>query len=495
MLKIGWSRRDVSTDKPVNIPGQFHARINEGVRDPIMINVVAVEDENDVAIFVSGDFVSARDGLIDDIRARVKEMNAAFPAEKILYNITHTHCGPCYYRNDPSMAAPHDKLDIYSPVEYRKFLVEKAAEAITEAYDNREEGGIAYGYGYAVVSHSRRVTYFDDLSLRGDGDTLPSLAINGHAAMYGNTNDDMFAGYEGGADHFINIMFTFDKEEKLTGAIINVPCPSQNSEMELRLTADYWNEVREGIRAKYGDIGIVSQCAAAGDLSPRTLHYLQAEKRRYALKYGKDAADERETCNRRDIAQRICEAFDEVYSWAKKEIIYDAKVKHSVKMIQLEKRLITEEERDFSAGEYEKLKVREFESTDDAKADFKANTILVAARGRAKRIVDRFEEQKEKPKADMELHVIRIGDIAFASNPFELYIDYQHRIQARSPFTQTFIVQLSGQPLGCNDGYLATRRGEANKGYSATMFCNQVSSDGGDTLVEETLKELKELYD
>ena len=30
-IRIGWASRDVSTDKPVNIPGQFHMRISEGV--------------------------------------------------------------------------------------------------------------------------------------------------------------------------------------------------------------------------------------------------------------------------------------------------------------------------------------------------------------------------------------------------------------------------------------------------------------------------------
>ena len=94
----------------------------------------------------------------------------------------------------------------------------------------------------------------------------------------------------------------------------------------------------------------------------------------------------------------------------------------------------------------------------------------------------------------MELHVVKVGDIAFATNPFELYIDYQHRIQARSPFTQTFIVQLVGQPAGYKAGYLATERAVANRGYSAIMYCNQVSWKGGDQLVEETLQELKALY-
>ena len=89
----------------------------------------------------------------------------------------------------------------------------------------------------------------------------------------------------------------------------------------------------------------------------------------------------------------------------------------------------------------------------------------------------------------MELHVIQVGDIAFATNAYELYTDFQHRIQARSPFLQTFIVQLTGQPDGYPSGYLATDRALANKGYSA------ISARGGQTMVEETVKELKWLYE
>ena len=93
----------------------------------------------------------------------------------------------------------------------------------------------------------------------------------------------------------------------------------------------------------------------------------------------------------------------------------------------------------------------------------------------------------------MELHVIRIGDVAFASNCFELYMDYMHRIQARSPFTQTFIVQLAGTPTACG-GYLATERGAWGKGYSASLYCNQVAPTGGQELVDETVSVLKSIY-
>ena len=84
-----------------------------------------------------------------------------------------------------------------------------------------------------------------------------------------------------------------------------------------------------------------------------------------------------------------------------------------------------------------------------------------------------------------------LHDVAFATNRFELFIDFMHRIQARSPFVQTFIVQLTADPRG-RGSYLATERAQKNKGYSATPYCNQVSPKGGQQLVEQTLKMLDE---
>jgi len=74
-------------------------------------------------------------------------------------------------------------------------------------------------------------------------------------------------------------------------------------------------------------------------------------------------------------------------------------------------------------------------------------------------------------------------------------MDYMHRIQARSPFVQTFVIQLAGTSGEEGGTYLATERGVAGKGYSACMFCNLVSPEGGQQLVDETVKTLKEIYD
>ncbi|MFA6714749.1 MAG: hypothetical protein WC082_03520 [Victivallales bacterium] len=502
-LKIGWAVRDVSTEKPVNIPGQFHMRISKGILDPVTVTALLIEDGKDLVCMISADLVVIRSGLLDEVRAKAAKLLPEFPVEKIFMSATHTHAGPNHYADSGWSNTPGGistamvkevpmEINIASGDEYRDFLSTQTAEAVAEAYRKRAPGGIAYGYGFATVAHSRRVTYFDDLSKRPGAVKNSTHALSGHSAMYGKTDDPMFAGYEAGTESFVNLLYTFDLEGKLTGALINVPCPSQNDEAIDRLSASFWHDARELIRKKHGNIPILAQCAAGGDLSPRQLHYKSAEVRRYQLKYG-DASKSPEDFRRRDIAERIASAFDEVLAWAKKDILTEIPLTHKVEMVMLSKRLITKDEYEADKAMLAELNKEEFARTGTPEEKLRHDSTLVAGRNRCQRIIDRFEKLDAEPKLPMEMHVVRIGDIAFATNRFELYMDYMHRIQARSPFTQTFIVQLTGVPGNDGGTYLATERGEYGRGYSASRYCNIVSSKGGQELVEETVKILKEI--
>ncbi len=500
-IRLGWASRDVTTDKPIPINGQAYIRVSEGIMDPITSTALVVDDGSDCVIFVSLDAGGIRYGLMEEIRAKTKAIRPAIPVEKILMNATHTHTGASHNSRQGNLFqasdAPEDQVplsdryEIASSDEYRDWLSSTIAEMIAEAWDRRAPGGIAYGYGYAVVAHSRRVCYFDDVSLRDGADKTNTFAVNGHSVMYGNTNDDKFSHYEAGADHFVNLLFTFDGENHLTGAIVNVPCPSQNSEHEWKISADYWHDVRMAIRKKYGNIYILTQCAAAGDLSPRILHYKKAQERRFRLKYGEGDGVERNA--RKDIAERIAVAFDEVYSWAKKDIRTGAKVAHRVTVLPIHRYMITEEDREAALEGLAANRAKQFVTTDNPKQDLITNTIIVSNRNRFLNVLRRYEEQQKSDRIPTEIHVLRIGDIAFASNVFELYMDYQHRIQARSPFEQTFVVQLAGQN-GNNGTYLPTQRGFEGRGYSAIVYSMTASPEGGQEIVEETVKQLRELY-
>jgi len=493
MLKIGWSHKDVTTYEPVNIPGQFYAKIPRGVHDSVTITALYLEQDGEAAIFLSGDFVSFGDDIISDLRSAVAERNPEIPTDKIILFATHTHTSPSFAKNDILSIIPKTVLKHSSSPEYRTFLIDKMCEAILESFASLQEGGISYGYGSADIGFSRRVMYKRDTSVQLEKAARSSYWVDGNVKMYGETNDKSFSGYEASFDTLVNIMFTFDRVGTLTGAIINIPCPAQTSEDEYYISAGYWNEVREIIRKDYGDIFILPQCAAAGDTSPRMLHYSDAQKRKYRLKYENLNDRFAEIYLRYDIAEKIKAAFDEVYSWAKKEIFYNCDLKHRTKILPLQKRLITDEEYYHCKEKYEDARKEEFVSTDFPLFNIYRNSRIITVKNRYKNIIDRYESQKSKKTLDAEVHIVAIGDIAFCTNTFELFTDFQHRIQAQSPFVQTFIIQLCAYPKGFASGYLATERASENKGYSASMFSNTVSFEGGDTLCTETVKELKSL--
>ena len=501
-IRIGWASRDISTEQPLNMPGQFHMRISRGVLDPLTVTALVVENSGDIAVFLSGDFIDCRSNMLDELREAIRASHPDIPAEKIIVNATHTHTGASHVNGigaisfTPGEEFRHDGVEIASSEDYRHFLVGQMHDAICEAYEKRAEGGIAYGYGYAVVAFSRRVVYFDDLSLRPGAIQDSTSNVNGHVRMYGDTSDPDFSHYEAGSDAFVNLMFTFDEQDCLTGAVINIPYPSQNSEQETLLSADYWHDVRCAIRRKYGDIFILPQCAAAGDLSPRQLHYKTAQKRRYQLKYGDietQAVNKKEMINRLDIAQRVSACFDEVYSWARKEIIRDAQVAHEVRYIDLPKRMVTDEQYAQAQKGFASVQDAAFTYDKTPLENLKNNSIIMSKRGRYRRILNRYEKQKTEPTLSMEMHTVRIGDIAFATNQFELFLDYQHRIQARSPFIQTFVVQLTAQPNHDNGTYLPTERGLWGRGFGASVYDNQVTPAAGQMIVDETVKSLKKM--
>ncbi len=106
-----------------------------------------------------------------------------------------------------------------------------------------------------------------------------------------------------------------------------------------------------------------------------------------------------------------------------------------------------------------------------------------------KRIIDRHANQKDHPTHEVEIHVLRLGDVAITTNPFELFVDFGVQIKARSPALQTFVVQLVGV-----EGYLPTPRAVRGGGYSAVAESNTVGPEGGQVLVDRTIDLIKSLW-
>ncbi len=458
-LHIGWSRIDITPPKKTLLLGQFHARLADTTISPLTATALAVEtraqdDSLEQAIFLSCDL--AAESFKSDLLSKLANRCVGFDINKLTINATHTHNAPPL--RSGTYEEPEDDPDFMTPDEYRSFLVDRLADVVEAAWEDRQPGAISRGFAYAVVGRCRRAVYRD-----------------GSAQMYGATDREDFLGIEACDDHAVNMLFIQDASGALTGILINLACPSQCDERKEEFSADFWHDVRVGLRDRYGPgVHLLPQCAPAGDASPHLLLDQREEKDLRDRVY----ADDKEI-----IAQRIMTAVTEGQALSSSPA-REVEFRHIVRTLHLPRLRVTPEE-------YELEKRIPTMSEEELKRQpWGFNRIWPF--GPVSDLVSRYENQDENPTHQVECHIIRLGDVVFATNPFELFMDYGARIRARSKAPQTFLVQLAdGSGNGC---YLPTQRALDGGHYSAIIKSNWVGPEGGKMLVEETLASINELF-
>ncbi len=476
-LSIGWASRDVTPDRPVMLRGQFHMRVSTHVHDPLTVTALALEATGDQCVMASIDHVAVPQALIRGVRERLKELVPDLPPEKVFLNATHTHTAPQMLPPDsPEVFIPWEDPgpEVMSPEAYAELLIGRTAECIAQAWESRRPGSLAWGMGYAVVGRNRR-------QVRRDGSSL----------MYGDTSADDFSHIEGYEDHSVNLLFTYDASHALTGLVVNLACPSQVTESRSFVSADFWHETRLEIRKRHGEqIFVLPQVSAAGDQSPHVMFNKEAEERMLRLKglLGETGGDVR-LAERAEIARRIAAAVDDVLPPASQDLHNTVVLRHTVRTLQLPRRPITQEDVLEARAQVEAYTKRlEGELAGRPPTD-QERSYCYGRRGWYAKVIERSQLQRNDPTYPVELHVVRLGDVAFATNPFELYLDFGIRIKARSKALQTFVVQLAGP-----GSYLPTARSVAGRSYGSEPASNIVGPEGGDILVEETLRDLAKLF-
>ncbi len=423
-FSIGWAVADITPDRPVALIGQFHKRISESIQDPLKATILALETRgedghNEQAIMVSCDLTFIRGQTQKKLQGVVAKKLKDFDATKLFLNATHTHTAPGLMNEEFfGLYDTSDNPEVMKPSEFEAFFIEKVSDAIVLAWNNRKPGGFSWGLGNASLGHNRRTVNFD-----------------GSAGMYGVKNRD-FSHYEATNDNKIQLLFFWDTNKKLTGIVINSAITAQVTGGTNYISADFFHEVRQNIKRKYGeDIFVFFQLGAAGDITPLNHENVYKRAENIMLKRKGISA-------RQELANRMLQAIDEVVPYMNDDITYQPIFKHTVEKME--------------------LPVKEpasppFYFVDDV--------------------------------SPAEIHVIRLGDVAIATNPFELFIDYGMRIKAHSKAVLTFIVQLSCH----HSGYLPTKRAEEGGGYSADKYL--VGAEGGQVLVNETTRLINAMWE
>jgi hypothetical protein len=458
-VRIGWAQCDVTPSRPACLRGQFYVRVARTAKDPLTATALAIEGTgpsgaSDCAVIVSCDRVSIPAHLQQRVRDAVAPRLPGLDARKVFLHATHTHDAP---EVDDGFYPPQGS-DVMTPAEYAGFFATRVADAVVQAWESRRPAGLSRAFGHAVVGHNRRAVY-----------------LGGEARMYGKTDTEDFSHIEGAEDHSVDMLFTWGEGGRLTGIVVNLACPSQVEEHLTEFSADFWHDVRVELRRRHGDgVFVLAQCSPAGDQSPHLLLYGREEG---------EMRRRRGVSERQEIARRIARAVDEGLEVAGDGVETAIPVCHGVRTVELPVRLVTYEEAAAAQAEIERLEAEE-------PADEPAASMNRILRLRNSRVLERHRAQQSSAVLPVELHVLRLGDVAMATSPFELFLDFGQRIKARSRAAQTMLVQLACDACG----YLPTERAVRGRSYGAEVASNLVGPEGGQVLVDATVEEIDRLF-
>ena len=487
---VGWAEKSiVPKDKKVTLAGQLYERVSTHVESDITATAMAVE-ANDSVIFVSVDIVKITNAVKDRAREIFKSLNTEVDPDKIIMTATHSHTS---LKTDPPGTVAKNIVkefmpagkeyktlvdteadDVISPEDAAELVAAQIAHASNEAWQNRKKALYTNAFGRAAVGMCRRVSYDD-----------------GTAQMWGDTNSANFVSMEGGNDSGIELLYMFDENKNLTGIVANIACPSQILEHQDFISSDYWGKAKELLRRKLGGhIYLLGVGGAGGDQCPRDLvRWVQSDicKRDPHIdrpNYIERVADpsmfslEGAYLAGKRIANEILSVLEEI-----REYKDTLELKHKIFTLDLPLRRATKTEYNTAVREIEyymdKNKDKEVFNFEDYAAMYvHAGTVA------------RYRRQQNQEVVPVEVHILRFGDVAFATNPFELFLDYGNQIKARSKAKQTFILQLTCGGLG----YLPTEKAEKAGHYSAYITSGQVGHEGGNQLVRKSITEINEMF-
>jgi len=492
-ILIGAASGKITPDGKFPLCGQFHTRISTHVESELKANCAVFDSGENQLIICSLDLEGVGISLYRRVGELVEARCPEIDADAMILCCTHTHTGP----SGGGVGSDHEEAcglhaalpflpegytfrdyewenrgeGVLEQDEILEQLAQKISATIVDAWEKRAPGCFGPAFGRAVLAHQRRVVYND-----------------GTAAMYGNTWTSTFDRMEGGTDTGVELLYLFDAEDKPIGVIANVPCPSQVVEMATFVSADYWGKARDILQETFGDDFVtVGMCGPAGDLSVRDQVRLDRaavgqapgtknRPRREDAQIMSDLRGAKELGRR--VANVILEKLEEGRENKKDGGFLETRVVH----LDLPVRKV-------SPTEYKEAK-QSFRLALEELGTTEITPWTIAAVHVQGGTMHRYRMQESHHIFQTDIVVARLDDMAFATSPFELFLDFGNRMRARSWAAQTFLAQLANDEAG----YLPSALAEKGGHYSAYVSSGIVGHEGGDILVEKTVSVINELF-
>lgn len=440
-ILAGAATRAINPKIGCYIEGEMYPRKAERIRDSLEVNAVFLSDGKTKMLIFSLDLLDITTEFSDKLRERL-ESRTGVPAGNIFIACTHTHNGPALFA-----ALPWTEVD----GGYLKALERNILEAGAEAVKSATPAKIAWGTKEAKVGYNRRLCWRD-----------------GSHTMYGNYSEPGFSGLEGPDDPEHGALFAADKEGRLIAILHSNNCHSicmDDSGTDLSISADFAGEARAILRSKLReDLPILYLQGASGDTCPfDQMHEKEMVGEKVAMRIGKLLAE-----TDLDLLRNA--------KWQTAPVLAAAS-----ETLKLGVRLPSDDD----VAKARKMAAKskdDFENIDDYWWEVGVNY----------GVVELYEKYRGNPVENAPIGVARIGDLALAFNPCELYCQFGLDIKKRSPAKATMISELTNG----GSGYCPTIYGIIGGGYSGQPLAwARLEQNAGYKIVDATSRLLWQLWE
>lgn len=432
-LQIGAATQVISPPVGAWVQGAGAARRATAVRDDLEANGLYLSDGKTQILLVSCDLVGLNSADVAAMRESMGEATE-IPPRSVLIACTHTHGGPSLKKTNYLMPVDRAYLD-----RLQSWLVELARQAVQSA----RPGKIGWGKGTAQIGFNRRLCWAD-----------------GTHTMHGDASREDFAGLEGPDDPQHLALFAADTSGKLIAVLHhNTTHPTIFYAAGI-FSADFPGEARVILRKELGDVPVLYLNGAQGDIAITDMLNRRTESREEKLLR---------------IARLVADETLRLY----KNVTYHEHpaLAHTHEDLNVEVRL-PEPDR---LAEARKVLAR-IDAGDNTRG---MNMIMAFG------TVHLHDMYGENPVDTLPVHAVRIGDVAFVTQPCELYCQFGLDIKRRSPAPITAVVGLADG----SGGYCPTIYGILGGGYSgAPIYWTRLEPNAGYRIVESAGRLLNHIW-
>lgn len=430
MLYCGFSKCDITPELGMGMPGYFENRINTGVLDNLFAKAVVFESDRVVTALVVLDAIQIDRSDVLDIRRKAQEL-CGIEAENIFAWATHTHTGGPV---DGAMESKRDK-------KYINFMTSQAAQAIADAYAKRRAAKLGSATG--EVKECAYIRRF----IRSDGS----------AVMNPRVGDKDILGTEGEPDETFTVARIEDAQSGKVMGFLSSYGLHLDTVTGTLISADYPGALQAKVSEKYGeDVMSIFFTGPCGN----TNHFDM-----------EDITTRDGTTMRFRIAEKLFAEFERLDD---KIVCSDCGIDIRGKRILLPLRCADEEQikwaKDILAG---------------VKNDYYDERFQLEIF--AKPLIDISERIDET--VEIEIGAVKVGALTVISWPGEVFVEFGRAVREAFPGEDIIIGELSGGSVVC---YICTQEAHRRGSYepmAVSALC--LNPDGGDKIVEATLKMLK----